>query len=146
VRDLDALEAACATLGLELCRGQKVYNWYGRSVGDTALPVGFTKEELGKCEHAIRIKGTKLNGQINNSLPYEIGLVSRRDGKAGHALMWDTWQGGHGLVEKVGENAGRLRQEYACEVAVRIAKRQGFRIVKKQVRSDGSISIVTQKG
>ena len=146
IRDLDALAAACEPLGLELIRDQKIYNWYGRSVGDSALPVGFTAEDLGKCDHVIRIKGTKMNGEINHRMPYEIGLVTRRDGKAGFCMMWDTYMGGGGLVEKVGgESADLLRQGYAVEVAVRIAKRQGFRVVKKEVRSDGSIAIVTER-
>ena len=147
IRDLDALAAACGLLGLELVRGQKVYNWYGRSVGDSKLPDGFTVEELGKCEHAIRIKGTSLNGQINKNMPYEIGLANRRDGKSGYVLMWDTYQGGHGLVAKVGgEQCDKLRQNYAVEVAVRIAKRTGHRVIKRTIRSDGSVQIVTQKG
>ena len=146
IKDLDALAAACEPLGLELVRGQKKYNWYGVSIGDSPLPVGFTKEDLGSCEHVLRMKGTAMNGQIDKRMPYEIGLVARRDGKAGYALMWDTYRGGGGLVEKVGgEQAERLCQGYAVEVAMRIAKRQGFRVVKKEVRSDGSIAIVTQR-
>lgn len=147
VRDLDSLSAACESLGLELCRGQKTYNWYGRSVGNTKLPEGFTAEELGKCQHAIRIKGTKAVGSCDRSMPYEIGLMPRRDGKSGYVLLWDTYMGGRGIVEKVGGvKAERLLQGYAVETAVRIAKRQGFRIVKRHVRSDGSVELVTQKG
>lgn len=146
IRDLEALRLACEPLGLELVIGQRTYNWYGRSVGDTALPAGFTKEELGLCEHAIRIKGTNMNGKINPGSPYEIGLATRRDGKAGYTLLWDTYRGGGGIVEKVGgEKAEKLCQGYAVEVAMRIAKRQGFRVVKKEVRTDGSIAIVTQR-
>lgn len=144
IRDLDALADACESLGLELVRDQKVYNWYGRSVGDTALPAGFSKEEMGKCEHAIRIKGTKLNGKIDSRMPYEIGIATRRDGKAGFTLLWDTYQGGHGLVDKVGgEKCDKLKQEYAVEVATRVAKRQGFRVIKRELRTDGSIAITT---
>lgn len=146
ILDLDALSAACESLGLELCKNQRTYNWYGRSVGDTPLPAGFTRDDLGKCEHVIRMKGTAMNGQIDARMPYEIGIVARRDGKPGYALMWDTYKGGGGLVEKVGgEKAERLCQGYAVETAVRIAKRQGFRVVKREVRSDGSISIVTER-
>ena len=71
VQDLNALHRACQRLGLELVRGQQTYCWYGRSVGDYALPVGFAKEDLGTCEHAIRIPG--------NDRAYEIGIVTRRD-------------------------------------------------------------------
>lgn len=146
ITDLDALEAACAPLGLELVRGQQKYNWFGASIGDHPLPTGFTKEELGTCDHVIRIKGTQLNGRIERQQPYEIGLARRRDGKPGFTLLWDTWKGGNGLVAKVGDTkAGKLVQAYAVEVAVRVAKRQGFRVVKKEVRTDGSIAIVTQR-
>lgn len=146
IKDLDALALACEPLGLELVRGQKAYNWYGRSVGDSPLPVGFTAQDLGKCDHVIRIKGTTLNGRIDNRMPYEIGLATRRDGKAGYTLMWDTWQGGHGLVHRVGgEKAEALKQGYATEVAVRIAKREGFRVVKREIRTDGSVAVVVQR-
>jgi hypothetical protein len=93
VQDLNALHRACHRLGLELVRGQRTYRWYGRSVGDYPLPVGFAKNELGTCEHAIRIPG--------NDRAYEIGIVTRRDGKPGYALLWDFYQGGYGLVEPV---------------------------------------------
>jgi hypothetical protein len=146
IKDLDALAAACEPLGLELVRGQKTYNWWGRSVGDTKLPDGFQVHELGTCEHAIRIKGTNMNGRVNKYEPYEIGIATRRDGKAGYTMLWDTYNGGGGLVEKVGgTGCDKLRQGYAVEVAMRIAKRQGFRVVKKEIRSDGSVAIVTQR-
>lgn len=146
LKDLDALAAACEPLGLELVREQKTYNWYGYSVGDTPLPVGFKKEELGTCEHAIRAKGTNRHGLNDKRQQYEIGIATRRDGKAGYTLLWDTWRGGNGLVAAVGgDKAQKLVQGYACEVAMRIAKRQGFRIVKKEIRSDGSIAITTQR-
>ena len=144
IMDLDALKAACESLGLELCKNVRQYRWYGRSVGDSKLPEGFTKEDLGKCEHVIRVKGPH---STNSQAPYEIGLVTRRDGRPGFCMMWDTWQGGYGLVEKVGgEQCDKLRQEYAIETATRIAKRQGFRVVKKSIRHDGSVVLVTQKG
>lgn len=131
VKDLVALRAACETLGLELCENRTRYHWYGRAVG---RPADATD---GVCEHAIRVK--------DNGRAYEIGLVSKADG-TGYELKWDSYMGGFGLVEKVGENAGRLRQEYAIEIATRVAKRQGFRIISKTIRSDGSVALVTQKG
>lgn len=146
IHDLDALAAACESLGLELVRNQKVYNWFGRSVGDYPLPVGFTAAELGTCDHAIRIKGTSLNGKIDRTQPYEIGLALRRDGKSGYTMLWDTYHGGHGLVEKVGgEKAEKLIQGYGVEVAIRAAKRQGFRVIKQRVLSDGRVEVVTQR-
>ena len=66
VQDLNALHRACQRL--ELVRGQQTCRWYGRSVGDDPVPVGFAKEELGTSEHAIRIPG--------NDRAYEIGIVT----------------------------------------------------------------------
>lgn len=145
IKDLEALGSACEALGLELVHGQKTYNWYGRSVGDSPLPAGFTVEELGKCEHAIRIKGTSMNGKVDHRMPYEIGIAKRRDGREGYALLWDTWNGGNGLVEKVGDTrAMGLVQGYSTEVAVRHMQRKGYRVVKREVK-DGHIYITTQK-
>ena len=55
IKDLDALKVAAEKLGLEFRRGQETYKWFGRSVGDSPLPAGFRKQDLGKCEHALRI-------------------------------------------------------------------------------------------
>ena len=68
VQDLDALQRARHRLGLELVRHQQTYRWYGTSVGDHPLPTGFAKDDLGTCEHAIRIPG--------NDHAYEIGIVT----------------------------------------------------------------------
>jgi hypothetical protein len=57
IRDLEALDAAARRCGLILKRGQKHYRWYGRSVGDTPLPEGYTAAMLGKCDHALAIPG-----------------------------------------------------------------------------------------
>lgn len=130
VKDLDSLELACTELGLELMRNQHTYKWYGRAVGRTA------DASDGLCEHAIRVKG--------NDRAYEIGLVRKADG-SGYELRWDDYNSGYGLVEKVGAKAGKLIQGYAVEVAVRAAKRAGFRVVKKVTRTDGSVAITTTR-
>jgi hypothetical protein len=131
IRDLEALKAACRVLGLEFVAGQRTYRWYGRHVGDYPLPQGFTPEDLGKCEHAIRVPG--------NAQAYEIGVVARRDGRPGWTLLWDFWQGGFGLEEKVGKHADRLKQAYALEAARRAAQRAGHRVLGQITRPDGSV-------
>lgn len=136
IKDLAALKATAARLGLELMEGQTAYKWYGRSVGDTKLPEGFKANELGQCEHAIRVVG--------NPNAYEIGVVRRRDGGEGYTLLWDSWSGGYGLVEKVGAKAEKLTQGYGVEVATRIAQRKGFRVVSSSVRQDGKVELVLQ--
>ena len=135
ITDLDDLDAACRRLGLELVRGQQTYRWYGEHVGDFGLPDGFTEEELGTCEHAIRLNATQA-AALRDSFgddPYEIGVVRRRDGKPGWSLLWDFYQEGYGLERVIGQNAGRLRQAYAIEAAKRQAKRQGFRVLEQRL-------------
>lgn len=147
IKDIPALKTACAELGLEFMEGQRTYRCWGtdksldqlvsyqRHAGQL-MPDGFKLEEMGQCEHAIRVKG--------DSYSYEIGLATRRDGRAGYQLLCDI-SGAHGIVEKIGEDFAKLKQGYAVEVAVRAAKRAGFRIVKKTIRTDGSVAITTQR-
>jgi hypothetical protein len=111
LKDLDALKAVCAALGLELRENQKTYRWYGHHVGDYPIPEGFTKADLGKCDHAIAVKG--------NRDAYEVGLVKRGDA---FIPLWDFWQGGYGLREKIGEGGSTLISAYTKEVAVRKAR------------------------
>jgi uncharacterized protein DUF1257 len=134
VQDLNALQRACHRLGLELVRHQPTYRWYGTSVGDDPLPTGFAKEDLGTCEHAIRIPG--------NDRAYEIGIVTRRDGKPGYVLLWDCYQGGYGLVEHVGEQAERLQQMYALEVTLSTIEQMHHCVIAQTQLADGSIELV----
>jgi hypothetical protein len=131
INDLDCLAAAAKSCGLELVRGQMNYRWWGSSVGDYPIPQGFSAEDLGKCEHAIRIPGD------NES--YEIGVVRRRDGKAGYTLLFDFYSQ-YRLLDKVGgQTAAKLRQSYAREVAIKQARKAGFRLMGSTVKADGSI-------
>jgi len=138
VRDLEALKAACQALGLEFVAGQRTYRWYGRHVGDYSLPQGFTAEDLGNCDHAIRVPG--------NRQAYEIGVVKRRDGRPGYVLLWDFWCGGYGLEERVGKNAHKLRQAYAVEAAKRAAQRTGQRFLGQSTKADGTVVLRFQPG
>jgi hypothetical protein len=136
IKDLEALRSAAASLGLELVDRQTTYRWYGRRVGDTKLPDGFTAAELGTCEHALRVVGEPS--------AYEIGIVARRDGGAGYTLLWDSWNGGYGLVEKVGAGAALLKQAYGVAVATRVALRAGYRVVGTMTRADGNVELKLQ--
>jgi len=142
IKDLGALEIAANRLGLELCRYQTTYRWFGTSVGDYPLPEGFTAEDLGKCEHALRVHG--VADRAAAGAPYEIGVVRRRDGKEGFLLMWDFWAGGLGLQERVGAGCNKLKVEYARAVAVKQAQAAGFR-VNEHRRADGSIQLQLQR-
>lgn len=136
VKDLDALADAAEAVGCELVRGQQTYKWYGRSVGDTPLPEGFTEADLGHCTHAIRVKGADRR-------TYEVGVVANADGQ-GYTLLWDEWNRGYGLVDKVGEGAAKLRQAYATSVAVKQARKAGYR-VRQTVREDGTVVLTATK-
>lgn len=137
IRDLDSLKAACADLGLEFREGQQTYRWYGTHVGDYPLPQGFSKNDLGKCLHAIGVKGNKQ--------AYEIGVVARRDGKPGYTLMWDFWAGGHGLQKVVGDNCKRLTQAYSANVALKKLQKKGYKVEKLVSAKTRKIRLVAVK-
>ena len=152
VKDLASLGAACTTLGLELIQGQQTYQCWGtgktmerlvdyqNSSRKQLMPDGFRLDEMGHCEHAIRVKKTaNLHSQ-----PYEIGLVKRRDGRAGYMLLCDL-SGAYDIKQAAGDTMQKLKQQYAVEVAVRAAKRAGLRVIKRELRVDGSIAVVTQR-
>jgi|CXWL01.1.fsa_nt_gi hypothetical protein len=143
VTDLSALSEACATLDLELVQGQTTYHWFGdvsvnrsnweeRSRGE--LPTGFTVEDLGKGDHAIRRRGAEPGRG------YEIGLVARRDGRPGWLLMCDA-DVVHSLPT-AGIRANRLLAEYTGRVATKKAVALGHR-VSAQRRPDGSLEKLT---
>lgn len=135
IKDLDALAAACKDLGLELVRNQHTYKWYGYSVGDYPLPEGFTAEDLGKCDHAIRVPG--------NPSAYEIGVVRNRTGN-GYVLLWDFWQGGYGMQARVGDHGEKLKQGYTVHVASRYWQKKGFHTTTTQ-RTDGQVVVRAYK-
>ena len=126
VKNLEALKLACQRLGLEFREGQMTYAWYGRSMGDAALPEGFTKEDLGKCSHAIHVPGAS----------YEIGVVYR---EGVYKLLWDSWGSG-GLVDALGKDCNKLRQAYGVSAAMLEAQRQGYSCWETQ-GEDGAIKL-----
>lgn len=147
VTNLDDLQQACQRLGLELVRGQQTYRWFGQSVGDSPLPDGFAVEDLGRCDHAIRVsaaKASELSEIYGGQLPYEIGVVRRRDGKPGYVLFWDFWCQGLGLESVVGAGCGRLRQAYGICAARRTAVAQGFSVSERSL-PNGSVQLICNK-
>lgn len=123
LRDLQAIRAACKRLGWTFVEGQRTYAWYGRYMGDSQLPEGIAVDQLGKCDHAIRVPGAS----------YEIGL--KATGK-GYAPLWDYWHTG-GLPTNAG---ARLAQAYAVEKARAEARRQGHTVSERQL-ADGSVQL-----
>lgn len=136
VLNLDILAQAAQRLGLELVRNQKTYRWYGVTVGAAKLPQGFSAEDLGRCDHALRVVGA----EELRPAPYEIGVSRRRDGEPGYLLFWDFWAGGFGLQERVGENCRNLRRQYSAITATQTAMADRF-AVEALHRPDGSIRL-----
>ena len=122
LKDLEAVKSVCKELGLVWKENQKHYAWWGVSVGDYKLPDGFTKEDLGKCDHAIGIPGTD----------WEVGVVKLRDGQEGYTLIFDFFGSrGQPILQALGgEQAGKFCQLYGVTVATREAQRRGLRVVR----------------
>jgi hypothetical protein len=124
IKDLSSLKEACKRLGFEFSENQQSYQWYGRWIGDSPLPDGITEDQLGKCDHAIKVPGA----------PYEVGVV--RKGKS-YILLYDDWIKG-GLKKKLGVNAGLLKQAYTIETLRKEARRKNYRFhetkIKNQIR------------
>lgn len=134
IDDLDALQAAAERLGLELVRGQDTFRWYGRHVGDYPLPAGFTVEDMGHCQHAIRVPG--------DDRAYEVGVVRSRTG-SGWTLLYDHWSGGKGMSEHVGSRCEKLVQAYSVERVRKVARRS-HRVTEQQ-QEDGSIRLLLSR-
>lgn len=135
INDLESLKKAAAKLGLEV-REKKTYKWFGRHVGDYALPEGFKADELGNCEFAL--------GVVGNSSAYEIGVVKSKTG-AGYTLLYDFYAGGGGLMKKVstdGQTLNTLKTEYGVEVAKRQLQRKGMRV--EEIRENGKVKLIAR--
>ncbi len=128
LKNLQDIGLAAQRLGGELVIGQQTYEWFQRWVGDSPMPEGMTKDDLGKCDHVIRFKDKA----------YEVGVVRSGDG---YELRYDFWQSG-GLSMELG---GQLGQAYAAVRATRAAKQKGQR-VREVVMSDGSIQLEIEEG
>jgi len=118
INDLETLKSACSRLGLKFIENQKTYKWYGTLVGDSPLPEGITVSDLGKCDHAIRVPGAQ----------YEIGVVKK---ESRLILLWDFWHRG-GLEEKLGKNAGKLKQAYTAERVRKEARQKGYKVLEQK--------------
>jgi hypothetical protein len=128
VNDLDALAEAAKRLGGELVRDQKSYRWFGRWVGDTPAPPDLKVEDMGKCHHAIRIKGCN----------YEVGVTRKADGS--FRLQFDYYDGA--LNRAIGgPKAPKLMQAYAVEKAKAEARRKGHLVMAERVLADGTIRL-----
>ena len=126
IQSLEDLKLACKRLSFTFMENQNTYQWYGRSVGDNPLPERFSVDDLGKCDHAIKVP----------ECLYEIGVVKR---KSKYILLWDSWHKG-GLEQKIGKDAGILKQAYTVTRVIREAKLKSYQV--KEIKQDQSIRLV----
>ncbi len=126
IQSLEDLKLACKRLGFIFQENQKTYQWYGRFVGDSPIPEGINIEDLGKCDHAIKVP----------ECTYEIGVVKRG---SKYILLWDSWHTG-GLEKKIGPDAGLLKQAYTIERIRHEAKRKKYQV--KEIQNDQSMRLV----
>lgn len=170
IKDKEALRLAAEKCDLILVE-KKFYNWYGHSVGDwqvanAATVQGHSEESLGKCDFALVQKDSALgialtkakeegrtlsqeeieklsksqNHESRSSQKYEIGVLQNAEGN--YDLLFDRWNGGYGLIPKIGEKAEKLFINYQESVADIAAGRAGHKRVEGHtVLEDGSIRI-----
>ena len=112
IRDVDALEAACAELGVELLR-------------DTEAR-GFANNTR-HGELVVRLKG-----------PYDIA-ANRAAPTEPYELSTDWWNG-H-VEQEVGKEYGRLLQLYGVHKASKEARRKGLSVLRQPQRN-GSIKLI----
>ena len=120
IQSLEDLKEACKALGFQFKEGQKTYKWYGDWQGDDPLPEGIKEENLGKCDHAIKVQKCR----------YGIGVVKIANH---YILLWDSWHTG-GLEAKIGVNAGILKQAYTVQRVKREARLKGYRVLQKKMK------------
>jgi len=131
VTDLAALKAACKRLNLQFIENQLTYQWYGERIGNDPLPEGIGLEDLGKCDHAIKVPGAS----------YEIGILKQNNR---YRLLWDSWKSG-GLEQVIGRDAGLLKQAYGIEKTKSEARRKGYSLYETR-QENGAITLKVSLG
>ena len=102
IKDVDALRAAVAEMGLQLIPNSTARGFYQQTLNG---------------EYVIRLKG-----------PYDIAVNQQPDSTYG--LTTDWWDG-H-VEKEVGSNFGRLLQLYGVHKATIEARKKGFSVLRNQ--------------
>lgn len=131
ILSLSTLEKACEKLGAKLYRDVKTHKWFGRWVGDSPLPEGMEKEDIGKCDHVIRINNA-------TEMTYEVGVIKSKT-HAGYELFYDNWEGGYGLEKVLGKNLGKLKQQYTAETILKKIKMKKEVIRVQESQNEGKM-------
>ena len=134
-RDLAAVKAACAELGLTFKEGQKKIRWFGKWVNDydaadAAYKLGIKPEQYGTCDHAIEVPGSG----------YDVGLLHNPETN-GYKLYFDFW-GGHGkaIQNAIGNNGETLLKYYAAHKTTMEAQKKGW-LVTRSIKPTGEIKL-----
>ena len=117
IQSLEDLKAACKELGFQFRENQKTHKWYGTA--RETVSENDTQKDPGRCDHAIKVPKCK----------YEIGVVKKDNH---YNLLWDSYYTG-GLEEKIGKDAGLLKQAYSVQRIKREARIKGYRVLQKKV-------------
>jgi hypothetical protein len=121
IKDLDTLEVQAKSLGCTLHRGRVDFKNFAN--------------RRSNCSHAISVDG--------NSKAYEIGLVDNTEG--GYNLVYDMWNHGDGLEEKVGAQCEKLVQGYVARVAETNLRRQGLQLRSTEQLANGQIKVTFRR-
>jgi hypothetical protein len=127
-RDLKAVKAACAELGLVFKENQKTIRWFGRWVNDydkddAAYKLGIDPKLYGTCDHAIEVPGSD----------YDVGLI-RNATTGGYKLYFDFYSTHGAAIQKaIGQNGERLLQSYAAAKLAMEANLKGYLVQRKSV-------------
>ena len=152
VRDIECVRAAAERLGLRLEKRSN-YRWYGRYVGDTALPAGLRAEDMGRNAEYVLTPTAEAckKHKIDPNQVYEIGLIPHPERPGEYLLAYDYWRGGFGIEKLVGERvvengnetvAPLLLMHYQMQQDAMIAQALGDQIQFEE-QPDGSWVSIT---
>ena len=131
IKSLKALQLACKKKGFIWKEDQDHYRWFGHHVGDYPIPNGMTKEDMGKCLHAIEIPGCN----------YDVGVIKNPMGGKDYKLIWDFWKDGT-LKNKLGNDAGKLVSAYEVEQTKLAAKLNNHICREKETDTEYQLEIL----
>ncbi len=140
LRDLKAVKAACAELGLVFKENQKTIRWYGRWVNDydaddAAYKLGIKTEQYGTCDHAIEVPGSG----------YDVGLL-RNPATGGYRLYFDFYgHDGRTIQNVIGKNGETFLQYYAAHKVALESKLKGYMVQRKKVGHNLELTITNIK-
>lgn len=136
-KDLDILESTLSSLvhptyGKLIRKEKNTYKWYGKHMGDYPLPIGFKKEDLGKCDVCFGFEDDSL---------YEIGIVKRGEE---YVPLYDFWSingSGEGgpLLDILGKDGGKLAQTYSVNIILSTCEEKGYNVEEHYVDGDGNV-------